>query len=238
MRLSRGIPELKRLAKRLSRTASITHTAALDHVARAEGFASWSALAAAWRRSQGTPGNARPGQLLLIGARPFEGKTRFCVQRCIDALDSGRPEFLFSLQATRSDIERQFERLGRSQTAHHNRFFFDGSEHINANYICARLGAAPSGCTVAIDYLQVLDQRRVDPDLETQVRQLRDLAQRRAATIHVIAQVSRSWEDANRPVPGLQDIRLPNPLDLRMFDQALFLAGGAVANREAPRAGS
>src|SRR6516164_191391 len=73
MKLSAPIYHLKRKAKRLSREEGIPLHEALDRVAATEGFSAWSLLAA--KTAAATPANRvfaqfRPGDLVLVGARP------------------------------------------------------------------------------------------------------------------------------------------------------------------------
>lgn len=78
MRLSAPIYRLKRQARMLSRADGITYLQALNRIARAEGFASWSLLAnrvAHQRPGRRLSTELAPGDLLLIGARPGHGKT-------------------------------------------------------------------------------------------------------------------------------------------------------------------
>jgi hypothetical protein len=43
-----------------------------------------------------------------------------------------------------------------------------------------------------------------------------------------ISQIDRKYDSTNRPIPTLEDIRLPNPLDLALFDKACFLHDGEL----------
>ena len=77
MRLSAPIYHLKRQAKRLSREAGIPLHDALDRVAATEGFSAWSMLAA--KAAALTPASRlfpqfRPGDLVLVGARPARAR--------------------------------------------------------------------------------------------------------------------------------------------------------------------
>ena len=76
MRLSAPIYQLKRRARHLARNRGIALHEALDQVAREEGFAGWSLLAA--RTGLNLPSKAllsrlSDGDMLLIGARPGHG---------------------------------------------------------------------------------------------------------------------------------------------------------------------
>lgn len=65
----------------------------------------------------------------------------------------------------------------------------------------------------------------------TQVRALRTFARARGLIIVLISQIDRSYDPSLKPCPALEDVRLPNPLDLALFDKALFMNNGAVRFR-------
>ncbi len=78
MKLSAPIYQLKRRAKLMARDRKIALHTALDRVAHDEGFAGWSLLSA--RVAAGAAANdmlsrLSDGDLLLLGARPGQGKT-------------------------------------------------------------------------------------------------------------------------------------------------------------------
>lgn len=58
------------------------------------------------------------------------------------------------------------------------------------------------------------------------MRKLRAFARQRGLIIIFISQIDRSFEAAVKPLPDLDDIRMPNPVDLRLFDKAYFLNKG------------
>lgn len=62
----------------------------------------------------------------------------------------------------------------------------------------------------------------------TQVRSLRAFARKRGRILVFIAQIDRSCDPARKPVPDASDIRLPNPLDLALFDKTCFLNRGEI----------
>ena len=93
MKLSAPVYRLKRRARLLSRQESIPHHAALDRIAVGEGFGNWSLLAA--RMAAASPARTllrhlRPGDLLLVGARPGHGKTLFGLELAVEAMKAGR----------------------------------------------------------------------------------------------------------------------------------------------------
>lgn len=78
MRLSSPIYHLKRRARRLANEADIPFHAALDRIAAQEGYRSWSLLvnkASAPVSASEIYSFLKPGNMVLIGARPGHGKT-------------------------------------------------------------------------------------------------------------------------------------------------------------------
>ena len=43
-----------------------------------------------------------------------------------------------------------------------------------------------------------------------------------------ISQIDRRFDADDRTQPGLDDVRLPNPLDLGLFNKSIFVEGGRV----------
>ena len=113
MKLSAPIYHLKRKAKRLSREEGISLHDALDRVATTEGFSVWSMLAA--KAAAATPANRlfpqfQPGDLVLVGARPGQGKTLMSLELAVEAMKSGHRAAFFSLEYTEKDV---LDRIGR-----------------------------------------------------------------------------------------------------------------------------
>ena len=61
-----------------------------------------------------------------------------------------------------------------------------------------------------------------------QVKALRGFAKERGLIIVFITQIHRSYNPAEKPCPELADVRLPNPLDLTLFNKTCFLNDGVV----------
>lgn len=231
MKLSVPAYQLKRKAKRLSRSENIPLHAALDRTAAEEGFSSWSLLAAR-HETMSTAGRLlpllRPGDLLLVGARPGQGKTLFSLELAVETMKAGHRSAFFSLEYTQKEILGRFHALGIEPSQFDGLFEFDGSDAIDADYMMTTLEMAPRGTLVVVDYLQLLDQKRKSPDLVDQVRKLRSFAQRLGLIFVFISQIDRTYDPANKAFPDLDDVRLPNPLDLGLFDKACFLNSGHV----------
>ena len=87
--------------------------------------------------------------------------------------------------------------------------------------------AAP-GTVVIVDYLQLLDQKRSNPNLTEQVRHLKTFAKETGVVMVFVSQIYRNFDPKDKPTPTLDDVRLPNHLDLTLFDKACFLHDGEM----------
>lgn len=236
MKLSAPIYQLKRNAKRLSRERNIPLHKALDRIAEQEGFGSWSLLAA---QASATAPAAKlyarlaPGDLVLVGARPGQGKTLMSLELAVEAMKSGSRGVFFTLEYTAKEVQDHFRALGVELASFDGLFEFDSSDDISADYIVTRLATAPRGTLVVIDYQQLLDQKRENPELMVQVRKLQSFARDKGLIFVFISQIDRSYDPSTKPCPDLDDVRLPNPLDLRLFAKTCFLNNGEVRFRAA-----
>jgi replicative DNA helicase len=231
MKLSAPIYHLKRRAKLMSRQAGMPLHKALDHIATEEGFTGWSLLAA--KASQEAPADAFfarlvPGDMVLLGARPGHGKTMMGLKLLIEAMKAGRQGHFFTLEYTDAQVPDRLERLGANLSKFRDQFAFDTSDKISADYIAERLAAAPQGTVAVIDYLQLLDQRRENPELMVQIQRLKAFARERGLILVFISQIDRSYDPTLKTCPDLTDVRLPNPLDLGLFSKTCFLNDGAI----------
>ncbi len=231
MKLSAPVYRLKRNAKLLARKEDIPLHEALDRIAVGEGFSSWSLLAAKSAES-GPAGmlvdQLMCGELLLLGARPGQGKTLLGLELVVEAMKRGDRGLFFTLEYTEKDVADRFRALGVDREHFGERFELDSSDAINAAHIIGRLATAPRGTLVVIDYLQLLDQRRDNPALSIQVRALKAFARERGLIMVFLSQIHRSYDPASKAFPDLADVRLPNPLDLTLFDKTCFLNNGKV----------
>jgi replicative DNA helicase len=231
MRLSAPIYHLKRRAKLLAREAGLPLHEALDRIAIQEGYSGWSLLAA--RHAALTPaaelfGRLAQGDLVLVGARPRQGKTLMALRLTVEAMKSGSRGVFFTLEYTEKDILERLRAIGAEPAQFVNLFELDCSDAISADYIMTTLVSASRGTLVIIDYLQLLDQKRENPSLAAQVSALRSFARDRGLVMVFISQIDRSYDPTKKPYPDMLDVRLPNPLDLKLFNKACFLNNGEV----------
>ncbi|MEM9620289.1 MAG: DNA helicase [Pseudomonadota bacterium] len=232
MRLTAPIYLLKRQARLLSREQSLPLHQALDQVARSQGFRNWSLLARKLAARQPTAkvfAALHNGDMMLIGGRAGQGKTTLGVELAIAAMNAGQRAFFFSLEYTQADIAAQFSSLGHHLQTYTSLFEFDASDAICAAYIQARLKPVHPNTLVVIDYLQLLDQRRSNPAIAEQVASLKQFAQQRDIRLVFLAQIDRRYQPGKKPLPDLSDVRLPNPLDLSLFNKTCFLQAGELS---------
>ncbi len=235
MKLSAPIHNLKRKARRLGRQEQIPLHAALDRIAATEGYRSWSLLVA--RQPPASVATVlfqrlAPGDLVLVAGRPGQGKTLISLALAVEAVRSGVGSAFFSLEYRPADVAERLRALGAGYLPE-GMLGVDCSDAISADYVIARLDKARPGTLAVIDYLQLLDQRRDKPELAEQVQALRAFARERGLILVFISQIDRSYDPSLRPFPEIADIRLPNPLDLTLFDKMCFLNGGEIDIRSA-----
>lgn len=231
MRLSSPIYKLKRRARLLARDNDIRLHEALNQIATKEGFRDWSHLAS--RYCKATPAKEimsqlNPGDTVLIGARPGHGKTLLGLELAVLAEKSDRKGYIFSLDYNEADVWDRFEKLGLRSKEYYRSIVVDTSDDICATYIIECLDNTPDHAIVVVDYLQLLDEKRSNPPLEEQVRALKKFAVKRGAIVVMISQIDRAFELSSSDMPSVDDIRLPNPLDLSIFDKRCFLHDGEV----------
>ena len=231
MKLSAPVYHLKRRAKLLSRKEKIPLHEALGRIALKEGFGSWGLLIAKAPALTATTrlyARMEPGDMVLVGARPGHGKTLLSLELAAEAMRSGKPSVFFTLEYTQRDIVDRFRDIGIDATRFAGLFEFDNSDAMAADYIMERLALALPGTLAVIDYLQLLDQKRENPELMVQVRALKSFARDRGLIMVFISQIDRSYDPSRKSCPDLNDVRLPNPLDLGLFNKTCFLNDGEI----------
>jgi hypothetical protein len=235
MRLSAPIHRLKRAARDHARAEAIPLNAALDRIAVGEGFSSWSLLAAKQAQAAADPTTLlrtfTPGELILVAARPLQGKTMFTLRLALAAIAEGRAAHFFSLDYTPNDVADRLASMPPNLAHHADHLHVDCADTISADHIISRLVDAPRGAFIAVDYLQLLDQKRANPPLQDQIEALADFASRQDHVIAFVCQIDRHFDPGVDALPGVADIRLPNPLDLSLFGRAVFLHGGRVSSQ-------
>lgn len=240
MKLSSPIHVLKSKAKKLKSEQSISMTQALDLVAREEGFNSWSLLAS--KKDEVLPKKYseildffNSGDLILIGARPGKGKTSFTIGLFVQAIEQKRPKgFYFTLAETHKDLAGRIASYNEMIGQNDELFGLNYSNDICAEYIISVTEKqVQPGSVIVVDYLQLLDEKRVNPPLQDQILKLKEFAKEKGCIIIFLSQIDREIEYRANQRPTIDDIRLPNPLDIKLFNKVIFLYRDQKASKQA-----
>ncbi|MGY8605926.1 DNA helicase [Gluconobacter cerinus] len=229
MKLSAPIYQLKRRAKLLARNENVPLHTALDRVARDEGFARWgllSARVATAATASEMLSRLSDGDMLLLGARPGHGKTLLGLQLLLDAIRDGRRGVFFTLEYTEQETQARIRSLEGKSSGLGTALEIVTSDEICAEYIMRHLADTSPGTVAVIDYLQILDQRRNKPELSEQISSLQNFARKTGNILAFVSQIDRGYDPEVKPLPDMQDIRLPNKVDVGLFSKACFLHDG------------
>jgi replicative DNA helicase len=229
MKLSAPIFQLKRRAKLMARNGKTPLNEALDQIAREEGFARWSALSSrttVGSLSETILSRLEDGDLLLMAGRPGHGKTTLGLQLLLDAAQDDRKAVLFTLELTEEQARAQIRSLEKDPLGVGDTLEIVTSDEISADFIIRHLSASRRGTVAVIDYLQILDQQRSKPALSEQILALGDFARKTGVVFGFISQIDRWFDSESKRLPDIQDIRLPNLIDLGLFTKACFLHNG------------
>lgn len=233
MKLSAPIYHLKRNAKRLAREEGIELNVALERIALSEGFKTWSLLAAKYASSSSAAklyAGLKHGDMMLIGARPRQGKTLLALGVAAEALKHGKKGMFYTLEYTEAEVLERIAKVGIATEQVGATFTIDCSDDICADYIINRSRSAAPGTVIIVDYLQLMDQKREHPPLLEQVSALKSFAEISGSAIVLISQIARSYDPSTKSVPDLTDVRMPNPIDLALFTKTHFINDQSAAS--------
>ena len=232
MTLSTPIFALKREARQIGRRQNVPLHAALNAVARREGYRSWSHLSAARPGADPLDSLSRRldgGGLFLLAARPGQGKTLLALRLLDRTARAGRKATLFTLDYSGAQVDARLTKLNLPQPP---AFGIDISDDIAAPYVIDQLSRAAAPSLAVIDFLQLLDQRRANPPLADQVAALAAHVAQSGDTVLALSQVDRRFDHAGADMPLPADIRQPNPFDLHAFDAIMMLHDGRFTLHE------
>jgi replicative DNA helicase len=218
---------LKRRAKSISREAQIPLAEALNRVAESEGFRTWSLLAARYAKRDPAPAilaSLEPGDMVLIGARPMQGKTMLALKILAEARKARRFCAYFSLEYASGEAAEILKSYGLEAAD----VFLDTSDAICADYMIAKLAAAQAGAVIVVDYLQALDHQREKPPLADQISALKAFAAHAGLIFVFVSQIDRHYDAAAKAMPDITDVRMPNSIDTSLFNKTCFLREGEI----------
>jgi replicative DNA helicase len=239
MKLSAPIHVLKSQAQQLRKEKAITNTQALDLIANREGFNSWSLLQSKKEEMFPTSYDEildffNPGDIVLVGSRPGKGKTVFTIGLFVQAIQKKQAQnYFFSLSEIHKDIAGRIATYDET-IGENNKYLggLDYSNDISADYIIERTkGTISKNSVIVIDYLQLLDEKRSNPTLQDQVFKLKNYAKEKECIVIFISQLNRELEYRSDKKPVMDDIRLPNPLELKFFNKIILLHKGDKEER-------
>jgi replicative DNA helicase len=212
----------------MARDQSIPLHAALDAVAAEEGFASWSLLSShstAPHEPEKILHLLSDGDMLLVAGRPGQGKTRLALRILVDALQEKRRAVLFTLEFTQQQAWQHIRTISNGNSEIADMLQIITSDAISADYIIQHLSGVERGAVVVIDFLQILDQDRNKAPLSEQVLALAEFARTTGVILVFTSQIDRSFDPDSKRLPDINDIRLPNDINLGLFTKTCFLHG-------------
>lgn len=229
MKLTAPIHILKQRAKLLKKADNIPLNVALNQIAKTQGYSSWSLLqnkAVTSRTNSAIEiyNSLKASDMLLIGARPNLGKTKLALEILLQSVKHKRVAYFYSLEYTRSQTLEKLQAIDPNYLHDDDLLRLNFSDEIGDEYIINKCQAdSMRNSVIVIDYLQLLDQKRHKPELQVQVKRLKTFADETGCIMVFISQIDRMFEQNNQAKPNGQDVRLPNPLDLSLFNKTVFI---------------
>jgi replicative DNA helicase len=151
------------------------------------------------------------------------------LQLLLQAIKEGRQCFFFSLDYTQKSLSARLAELDKKFAPNQPLLKLDLSNEISSDYIINQTNDAMiEGSLVAVDYLQLLDQNRSKPSLQKQVEDLKAYAKEKKCVVIFISQIDRFFDEDDRTIPNVMDVRLPNPLDIGLFNKSVFVQNSKI----------
>ena len=124
------------------------------------------------------------------------------LELAVEAMKAGQRSTFFTLEYTEKEVLDRFRAIGVDRAQFGGLFELDSSDTISADHIARRMATAPRGTVVVVDYLQLLDQKRDNPELMEQVRALKALARDKGLIVMMISQIDRILRSVNESGAG------------------------------------
>lgn len=230
MKLSAPIHVLKSQARKRKKASEISTIQSLNEIAKREGYASWSLLKSKQNTLYPDSFNQlldffQNSDLILIGARPGQGKTIFTLGLFVKVLQKSIvPNYIFTLCETPNDIINRIKAYDKTIRHDGKIFILNYSNDICADYIINLTSPSiKEGSIIVIDYLQLLEEKRINSPIQDQLESLKTYAKEKKCKILFISQIKREVEYQTDQTPTLADIRMPNPFDLNVMNKIIFL---------------
>ncbi len=207
-------------------------------------------------------GGLRPGQLVILAARPSVGKTALAANLALLLTERGRPALFVSLEQPRVELvermastvsgiphskirERQLNETDTAELTDAGNKLANWPLHIDDSprrtvtriaAIARRLRRRDGLQTLIVDYLQLLSPEDGKAHREQQVatmsRQLKLLAKELSIPVVALAQLNRSIENRDSKEPRLSDLRESGAIE-QDADIVMFLDRPADYRRDA-----
>ncbi len=229
MKLSKPIFRLKSEAKKIKKEQGILLSEALNIVAQGEGYSSWGLLIAKLKQTEPKVKSEilqylQKGDLAIVAAKPGLGKTTLTLELLVQVAEQKIKSFFYTLEGNHKNVASKLASINESFGQSNTFLKINFSEEISASFIIKDLNEKVcEDSIIAVDYLQLLDQKRSNPELQKQIEDLKTFAKAKGCVIIFISQVDRFSEQNEDNYYSLQDLRLPNPIDLNLFNKVLFL---------------
>jgi len=226
MSISAPIHELKSKAKSRKKQHNLSLCKAQNQIARIEGYQNWPHLVSSNSKPIETMKQVfdffQPGDLILLAAIPKIHKTRVACRFLKHFHRANETSFYFSLCETRATVSKRLSEIFNLEEGPAVNIFDE--EDMNDEriiHLVSKCANSLEGSFCVVDYLQLLDQKRSNPDLASQIRTLGRFTKENQCYFLFTSQLNRNCQNSGK-TPEWKDIRLPNPIDSRAFNKILF----------------
>ncbi len=220
----------RKRAKRMVRNGDVPLHQALDTIAREVGFARWSLLfGPCVRRSNFADAvvQLKQGDMLLLAGRRGQGKTALGLQLLLDAARLGRKAVFFTLEFTEAEARAHLHVRSGGADKSSDKVEIVTSPEISADYIVRHLSGAGGKCRGDRLPANSRPEAQHAASLRTG-REPQCLCETDGDHPRLHLTDRPHLRSGKQALPDIGDLRLPNLVDLGLFDRACFLHNGAA----------